>query len=70
MIEYVVYRVGGSLSEQKNADKFIGGRQAKKVKSFSSKRDAKEFADRRRMSLTPGEKSYYRIGYRVIKEYY
>ena len=65
---YNVYRLGGSLGEQKNADKFIGGRQAVLVKSFSRETEAKDFAKMRRKRLTPGEKSYYRIGYRVLKE--
>jgi hypothetical protein len=52
--KYGVYRRGGSLGSR-------GGL----IKTFDTKEEAQEYAKRQRKHLTPGERSYYKMGYNV-----
>lgn len=52
--KYGVYRRGGSL-----------GSRAGLIKTFDTKEEAQEYAKRQRKHLTPGERSYYKMGYTV-----
>ena len=54
-----VFATGGSIGD-------VRGRDEKPVHSFNTKEEAKERAKRLRKTLTPGEKSYYKMGY-VVK---
>ena len=62
--EYAVIEKGGSIGG--GSRKLIPGKGVV-VATFDDKEEAKEYAKRRRKSLTPGEKSYYGMGYSVIK---
>ena len=65
---YGVYRKGGSVGGgNDNYDPRVGGVL---VKTFDTPEEAKDYAKRMRKQLTPGEKSYYGMGYTVkpIKE--
>lgn len=53
-VKYGVYRRGGSLGSR-------GGL----IKTFDTKEEAQEYAKRQRKHLTPGERSYYKMGYNV-----
>ena len=62
-IQYGVYEIGGSIGSPKDGyDPRVGGRL---VKTFDDKEEAKAYAAKRRKQLTPGEKSYYKMGYVV-----
>jgi len=52
--KYGVFRRGGSLGSR-------GGL----IKTFDTKEEAQEYAKRQRRHLTPGERSYYKMGYTV-----
>jgi hypothetical protein len=52
--KYGVYRRGGSLGSR-------GGL----IKTFDTKEEAQEYAKSQRRHLTPGERSYYKMGYTV-----
>ena len=58
--KYGVYRKGGS----------VGSHPEKPIKVFDDVEEAKAYASRLRKELSPGERSYYKMGYvtRVIKE--
>jgi len=43
----------------------IGGKKDEPMKVHPSKKEAQEHAKRLRKQLTPGEKSYYKMGYTV-----
>ncbi len=52
--KYGVYRRGGSIGAHKGL-----------IKTFDTKEEAQEYAKRQRKHLTPGERSYYKMGYTV-----
>ena len=54
---YAVILKGGSIGDKNN----------KPIKTFNTPEEAKEFAKRRNQQLSPGEKSYYKMSYNVIK---
>lgn len=60
-----VYLRGGSIGEARPTDHPVHG---KHVKSFDSIEEAKAFASQRNKTLTPGEKSYYKMKYHVKSE--
>ena len=68
---YGVFLRGGSIGEVANnsqkLSKRINGRNASLCKTFTDKEEAMEYAKRRRGYLSKGEKSYYRMGYNVVK---
>jgi len=53
--KYVVIRTGGSIG---NHDKIVD--------SFDNIEEAKDYAKRMRKHLTPGERSYYGMSYKVF----
>ena len=56
---YEVYRVGGSVGESRE----------KIVATRLSREKAVGMASRMRRTLTKGEKTYYKMSYRIRKEY-
>jgi hypothetical protein len=66
---YNVIRTGGSIGEI-HAAQAVGKWDAKNqgivVKTFNQKEEAHEFAKAMRSGLTPGEKSYYKMGYKTV----
>ncbi len=62
---FSVVEKGGPIGSN-NKDYFpqLGGTI---IKTFDNAEEAKEYAKRRRNQLTPGEKSYYRMTYTVVK---
>lgn len=61
--KYSVYRRGGSIGETSNYHHKHGSF----IKTHDNKEDAKEYAKRSNKTLTPGEKSYYKIKYHVVE---
>ena len=60
-------QTGGSIGEQnKDAYYHVGSGFGTLVKRDMSKDEATEFAKVRRKRLSPGERSYYGINYRVV----
>jgi hypothetical protein len=56
---------GGTIgSSTKNYFPQFGGSI---IKTFDTAEEAKEYAARRRKQLTPGEKSYYKMTYTVVR---
>ena len=65
--KYGVIQTGGSIGEQnKDAYYHVGSVFGTLVKRDMSKDEATEFAKIRRKRLSPGERSYYGINYRVV----
>lgn len=68
---YGVFEKGGSIGKSDATRDYLhawSGRDAGTlVKVFSSSDEAKNYAKRRRSMLSPGERSYYRMGYFVKK---
>ena len=65
--KYGVIQTGGSIGEQ-NKDTYyhVGSVFGTLVKRDMSKDEATEFAKTRRKRLSPGERNYYGINYRVV----
>lgn len=65
--KYGVLQTGGSIGEQ-NRDTYyhVGSVFGTLVKQDVSKDEATEFAKNRRKRLSPGERKYYGINYRVV----
>ena len=65
--KYGVLQTGGSIGEQ-NKDTYyhVGSVFGTLVKQDMSKDEATEFAKNRRKRLSPGERKYYGINYRVV----
>ena len=65
--KYGVLQTGGSIGE-KNRDTYyhVGSVFGTLVLQDASKDEATEFAKRRRKFLSPGERKYYGINYRVV----
>ena len=65
--KYGVLQTGGSIGEQ-NRDTYyhVGSVFGTLVKQDVSKDEATEFAKKRRKRLSPGERKYYGINYRVV----
>ena len=65
--KYGVLQTGGSIGEQ-NRDTYyhVGSVFGTLVKQDVSKDEATEFAKNRRKRLSPGERKYYGISYRVV----
>lgn len=57
MKPYGVSKLGGSIGEKQGI-----------IKSFSTHEEAKEYASRMNKQLTPGEKNYYKIKYKVVNK--
>lgn len=65
--KYAVLMTGGSLGEQDKGDYYrVGSVFGKLYKQDLSKEEATEIAKRMRKSLSPGERKYYGINYRVV----
>lgn len=69
---YAVIRTGGSIGEIDNADRggYLynkGGVKGIIVKKFDDPEEAKKYAKDMRRYLTPGERSYYGMGYKTVK---
>jgi len=65
MNPFMVLRSGGCLGDQGNGE-YYNGKYI--VKKDLTQEEAKELAKRRNKSLSPGEKSYYRLHYSVVKQ--
>ena len=68
--KFNVIRTGGSIGEihaAKEAGKWDTKARGVVVKTFENKEEARDFAKALRSWLTPGEKSYYGMGYKVIE---
>ena len=65
--KYGVIRTGGAIGEQdKDTYYHVGSVFGTLVKQDISKDEATEFAKKRRKFLSPGERKYYGITYRVV----
>ena len=65
--KYGVIQTGGSIGEQNKDDYYhVGSVFGTLVRRDMSKDEATEFAKNRRKRLSPGERSYYGINYRVV----
>jgi len=61
-----VTRTGGSIGEGKHA-KYYGSKHGLLIKSGLTRSEAKILAARRRKQLSPGERSYCKMGYSIIE---
>ena len=65
--KYAIIITGGSLGEQDKGDYYnVGGVFGRLYKQDLSKEEATDIAKRMRKSLSPGERKYYGINYRVV----
>jgi hypothetical protein len=66
--KYALVLVGGSLGAGKNSiNCYIGGGMASIVETGNDKDALVETKKRRNKQLSPGEKSFYRMSYKVIE---
>lgn len=66
---YVVYRQGGSISDQKFCNAQVGYSHVKVVKIGLDKATAMEERKAYNKTLSPGEKKYYGIKYAIAPEF-
>lgn len=62
---YGVVEKGGYIGSSKK--NYIPQYSGRLIKTFATAEEAKEYAKRKKSALSPGEKSYYKISYSVIK---
>lgn len=65
--EYGVFRTGGSIGEKPGVVANLGGEVGILVSTFNDEKDAKEYAKRMKGYLSPGERKYYGMSYKVKK---
>ena len=65
---YVVYQVGGSIGETTNA--LVKGQPATVIFTKLTKEEATNKKNAMNKLLSPGEKKYYRISYKIAEEKY
>jgi len=65
----IVIQTGGSIGEYNSEDMIpYKGTYGKIIDTFDNHEDAIKFAARKRKSLSPGEKHYYKIRYYTLKK--
>ena len=62
--EFAVVERGGNIGSQSN---YVPQFKGRIVKTFDTAEEAKEYAKQRRSGLSPGEKSYYKMTYVVVR---
>lgn len=62
--EFAVVERGGNIGSQSD---YVPQFKGRIVKTFDTAAEAKEYAKQRRSRLSPGEKSYYRMTYVVVR---
>lgn len=66
-LPYWVIATGGSIGDQGRGTTYIGGGIRGQIyKTFDDVDEAKDYAKRMRSYLSKGEKSYYKMGYKVV----
>ena len=65
--EYGVFRTGGSIGEKHGVVANLGGEVGILVSTFNDEKDANEYAKRMKKYLSPGERKYYGMSYKVKK---
>lgn len=63
---YGVIATGGSIGSSRS-DNYMSKYRGRLVATFDDANEAKEYAKRMKTYLTPGEKKYYMMSYKVVK---